>query len=80
MNSYLMDQCWNKVGMAKRSFSLTNLPGSKCPKFGSKREKKIAKNRLLIAFGPHKSAQSVYFGLKGVEKVGLQHRASRKIS
>ena len=35
---------------------------------------------MLIAFGPHKSAQSAYFVLEGVEKDGLQHGASRKIS
>ena len=34
---------------------------------------------MLIAFGPHKSAQSAYFVLEGVEKDGLQHGASRKI-
>ena len=37
-------------------------------------------NRLLIAFGPHKSAQSAYFGLEGVEKDGLQHVTSRMMS
>ena len=77
-----MEQCWNEVVMAKKPFrltSLTNLPGSKFTKCGSKGQKNC-QNRLLIDFGPHKSAQSVYFVLEGVKKDGLQHRASRKIS
>ena len=81
MNPYLMERCWNKVRMTKWPFrlnSLTNLPGSKFPNCGSKGAKSC-QNRLLITFSPHKSAQSAYFGLEGVEKDGLQQGASRKI-
>ena len=65
-----MERCWNKVGTALMTFSLTSLPIFQTQNVPNMAEKGPTNgpNRLKIAFLPRKLAQRAYFWLEGVKQ------------
>ena len=55
VTTYLMKQCWNKVGMAMTTSMLTSLahlPDPECPHYGTKGPKLAENSLIAIQIGP----------------------------